>query len=101
MMVEMPDWSMIEGRCRSRCITERPLCASTPDAGTMETGIDGGSYQLCTLYHHNSKGLYFLRTVVFAADLKPGMHRLRLRFSANKDERGTGHAMRVLHFEAN
>ena len=39
--------------------------------------------------------------VMFDADLEPGRHTLRLRVSAEKDERSLGHAMRALHFVAN
>jgi len=122
MAVKVPDWSNIKGNCRSRFVSDRLLCATMPgaemtldfsgtaigayvlagpDAGTVETSIDGGPYRPFNLYHHYSKGLHYPRTVVFDADLKPGMHTLRLRISADRDERSTGHAMRVLHFVAN
>ena len=122
MAVKVPDWSKIKGGCRSRFVSDKLLCASKPgaeitldfegtaigayvlagpDAGIVEMSIDGAPYKPFNLFHRFSMGLHYPRTVVFDADLKPGEHTLRLRISANKDERSAGHAMRVLHFVAN
>jgi hypothetical protein len=122
MAVIVPEWSKIKGSFRSRFAGERLLCGSEPgaemtlqfegtavgayilagpDAGIVETSIDGGAYRLCNLYHDYSKGLHYPRTVIFDGDLEPGEHELRLRISAEKDERSSGHAMRVLKFVAN
>lgn len=120
--VAVPDWSKIKGSCRARFVRDRLLCASRPgaemaldfagtaigayvlagpDAGIVEASIDGGPYRPFNLLHAYSMGLHYPRTVIFDADLKPGEHKLRLRVSADKDERSTDHAMRVLHFVAN
>ena len=122
MTVEVPDWSNLKGRCRSRFVGDKLLCAGKPgakmaldfegtaigayvlagpDAGILEISVDGGPYKAFDLFHSFSMGLHYPRTVVFDADLKPGEHTLRLRISANKNEQSTGHAMRVLHFVAN
>lgn len=122
MAVKVPDWSKIQGSFRKRFAGETLLCATEPgaemvldfdgtaigvyvlagpDAGMVEANIDGGGYKPFNLYHHYSRGLHYPRTVVFDADLKPGKHKLRLRISPEKDERSTGHAMRVLYFAAN
>ena len=122
MTVTVPEWSNIKGNCRSRFVSDKLLCASKsgaemtlsfegraigayvlagPDAGIVETSIDGGPYKPFNLFHHYSKGLHYPRTVIFNADLKPGEHTLGLRISEDKDQLSTGHAMRVLHFVAN
>jgi lysophospholipase L1-like esterase len=122
MKVEVPDWSHIKGQCRPRFVRDRLLCANKPgaemtldfagtamgayvlagpDAGIVEASIDGEPYRPFNLFHDYSAGLHYPRTVMFDADLKPGEHRLHLRVSANKDERSTDHALRVLHFVAN
>ena len=72
-----------------------------PDAGIVETSVDGGPYTPFDLFHRFSTGLHYPRTVVFEADLKAGEHTLRLRISASQNERSAGHAIRVLHFVAN
>jgi len=122
MAVKVPEWSDLKGQCRSRFLSDRLLCATRPgaemtlgfagtaigayvlagpDAGIVEASIDGGPYRPFNLLHRFSTGLHYPRTVIFDADLEPGMHRLRLRVGENRDEQSTGHAMRVLHFVAN
>jgi lysophospholipase L1-like esterase len=122
MSVKVPDWSSIKGNCRSRFANDRLLCASEPgaemtldfegtaigayvlagpDAGIVETRIDGGPYKPFDLFHHYSAGLHYPRTIVFDADLRPGRHTLRLRIVENRDERSIGNMMRVLYFVAN
>jgi len=49
------------------------------------------------LRHHYSKGLHYPRSVIFASELPPGKHQLRLVMS----DRGTGQAMRVLRWAVN
>jgi lysophospholipase L1-like esterase len=122
MTVTVPNWPNIKGHCRSRFVNDKLLCASKPgaemaldfdgtaigiyilagpDAGIVETSVDRGPYKPFNLFHHYSTGLHYPRTVIFDADLRPGKHILRLRICAKKDERSTGHAMRVLQFVAN
>ncbi len=122
MTVKAPDWSTIKGNCRSQFVGDKLLCTDEPgaemtldfegtaigayilagpDAGIVETSIDKGPYKPSNLFHDFSTGLHYPRTVIFDADLKPGKHTLRLRISADKDQRSSGHAMRVLHFVAN
>jgi len=72
-----------------------------PDAGIVETSIDGGPFTPCELYHRFSRGLHYPRTVVFHADLKPGRHTLVLRTTDRRNSASIGHAMRILHFVAN
>ncbi|MEO8498449.1 MAG: SGNH/GDSL hydrolase family protein, partial [Planctomycetota bacterium] len=72
-----------------------------PDAGIVETSVDGGPYRPTNLFHRFSGGLHYPRTVVFNADLAPGPHVLRLRIANSKDPASLGHALRVLNFVAN
>jgi len=122
MVVQVPDWSKIKGNCRQRFTQNRLLCGEKPgaeltldfagtaigayilagpDAGTVQVSTDGLPEKSIDLFHDFSTQLHYPRTVMFAADLKPGRHTLRLRVSDNKDPRSTGHALRVLYFVEN
>jgi len=72
-----------------------------PDAGIAETSIDGGEFKPTDLYHRYSRGLHYPRTVMFATDLKPGKHTMRLRISAEKNKTSKGTAIRILEFGVN
>ncbi len=72
-----------------------------PDAGMIEVSVDGGVFKKTDLYHHHSKGLHYPRTVMFADDLPPGDHTVRLRLSADHNAESSGTAARVMHFVAN
>ncbi len=119
---QTPNWKKLQGQCRSRFAAEKLLCAEQagaeltlafegtaigayvlagPDAGMVETSIDGGAYRRVNLYHRFSKGLHYPRTVMFAADLPPGKHTLRLRVAAETPSGGQGRAVRILQFVAN
>ena len=71
-----------------------------PDAGVVETAVDGGEFKQTDLYHRYSRGLHYPRTVMFAADLAPGKHTLKLR-TTDKSPRKKGNAIRILEFVAN
>lgn len=122
MSVQVPDWSKIEGHCRSRFAQAALLCAEKsgaemtlafegtavgayvlagPDAGIVEIAIDGGPRRKINLFHPFSTQLHYPRTVLFDADLAPGPHTLALRISADRDPNSTGHAARILHFTEN
>jgi hypothetical protein len=72
-----------------------------PDAGTVETAVDGGPFMRVDLYHAFSRGLHYPRTVLFAADLAPGKHQLKLRIATEKNKESTGMAVRIVQFVAN
>lgn len=72
-----------------------------PDAGIVEASIDNGPFKPFDLFHRYSKGLHYPRSVVFAADLEPKEHTLRLRISNDANEQSVGHAMRIIQFEVN
>jgi lysophospholipase L1-like esterase len=116
----VPDWKPLAGGKRARFTTLPMLCATEPgaratlafegtavgayvvagpDAGIVEASVDGGDFRPVDLLHRFSKGLHYPRTVLFAADLKPGPHTLTLRIA--NDIHGTGHAARIIQFVAN
>ena len=72
-----------------------------PDAGFVETSVDGGPFQKRDLYHSFSSGLHYPRTVMFEADLPDGEHELRLRISSEKNKASKWHAVRIIQFVAN
>lgn len=119
---KVPKWSELKGSCRSRFVQDKLLCADRPgaeltlrfqgtaigayvlagpDAGIVEASVDGGPFEQVNLYHHFSKGLHYPHTVMFATDLEPGRHTLKLHTIGKKDPRSVGNAIRVLHFVAN
>jgi hypothetical protein len=72
-----------------------------PDAGMVETSIDGGEFTRHDLYHRFSGGLNYPRSVIFAADLKPGIHLLTLKVAEQKNIKSKGHAASIVFFEVN
>jgi lysophospholipase L1-like esterase len=122
MIIETPAWKDLKGASRSR-FTEKPLLCGDrpgselvlefegtavgayvlagPDAGIVETSVDGAPYKQTNLFHRFSAGLHYPRTVIFDADLAAGPHVLRLRIADAKHPDSSGHAMRVLNFVAN
>jgi len=72
-----------------------------PDAGILEVSIDDGKWQSVNLYHHHSRGLHYPRTVMFAADLKTGVHIAKIRLSEAADSRSKARAARILQFVVN
>ncbi len=120
--LRVPDWQGLKGHCRGRFAKKTLLCATEPqaelslafagtaigayvlagpDAGVVEGSIDGGTCRAVDLYHRFSRNLHYPRTVMFATDLEPGEHTLRLRTSSKANPASTGHAARILQFCAN
>lgn len=120
--VHVPMWKKIPGSSRAR-FTNVPMLTATqpgatlsfsfngtaigtyvvagPDAGMVEVSIDEGPFQAFDLYHRFSRGLHYPRTVMFADDLKPGSHVMKLRITNKKNEKSRGHAVRAMHFVVN
>ena len=120
--LEAPDWKKLPGACRER-FRELPLLCATkagaaltlkftgkavgayllagPDAGNVETSVDGSPFVRVDLFHPFSHNLHYPRTVMFAADLKPGAHTLQLRIADQKNKDSLGHAARIIQFVAN
>ena len=119
-IIGIPPWSRVPGALRDRFASSVMLCAEQPgsqlslrfhgtavgayvlagpDAGIVETSIDGGPFQQIELYHQFSSGLHYPRTVLFGSELKDRNHTLTLRISSQTHS--SGHAVRILHFVAN
>ena len=120
--LEVPDWKNLPGPCRERFRAVPMLCAAQPgaelrleftgsavgayilagpDAGVVETAIDDGPFARADLFHPFSRDLHYPRTVMFAGDLKPAPHTLKLRIEAQKNKDSTGYAVRIMQFVAN
>lgn len=72
-----------------------------PDAGIVETSVDGGEFVEHELFHRFSSKLNYPRSVIFHSGLEEGKHRLELRISGKKNPASTGHAVSILFFEVN
>jgi len=68
--------------------------ASGPDAGILEYSIDGSEWAKKDLFTQWSKSLHLPWFMIFADELKPGKHLLKLRLSIEKNQRSTGTACR-------
>lgn len=118
----VPDWSKIPGGFRDRFAGVPCLCADKagaevsfefegnalalyvlagPDAGMVETQIDGGAWTKANAYHAYSSGLHYPRAVTLADALKPGKHTAKIRVSADKDANSKGNAIRVMQICVN
>lgn len=117
--VGVPDWQKIAGSKRPRFTSLEMLSAEEPgaectlkfkgstlgvyvvagpDAGTLEVSIDGGKFESRDLFHRYSSGLHYPRTVILATDLEDGEHTAVLRVSKDKNEKSSGHAVRIMQF---
>ena len=95
-----PDWKALKGECRGRFKDQALYCATTPgaeltltftgraagayllagpDAGVVEVSVDGGAWKAVELRHRHSANLHYPRTVMFAEELSPGPHALKIR----------------------
>lgn len=118
----IPEWSKIPGGFRERFAGIPCLCADKPgaeavfefdgnalalyvlagpDAGIVETKIDGGEWTKANVFHAYSGGLHYPRAIVLADALENGKHKAIVRISDEKDERSTGTALRVMHICVN
>jgi len=121
-VLEKPDWKKIPGQWRERFREVPLLCATKagagltlafegraigayllagPDAGSVEFSIDDGPLAKADLFHAFSRGLHYPRTVIFAADLKPGSHTLKLRLADQQNKARSGNAARIIQFVGN
>ena len=118
----VPDWKKIPGSFRSTFAGMKLLCIDQsgsemtlefegraigayvlagPDAGVLEVSIDGGGFRPTNLYHRHSRGLHYPRTVMFATDLQPGNHTLRIRLAQVAQTKPKSQAARILQFTVN
>ena len=118
----VPEWKKIPGSFRGTFAGLKLLCGGRasggvsfefegravgayvlagPDAGVLEVSIDGGEFKPANLYHHYSRGLHYPRTVMFAIDLEPGKHSVKLRLARPPGDGARGTAARILQFAVN
>ena len=118
----VPEWKKIPGSFRKTFAGLKLLCGGRasggvsfefegralgayvlagPDAGVLEVSIDNGTFKPANLYHHHSRGLHYPRTVMFATDLTPGKHSVKLRLTKPPGNEAKGTAARILQFTIN
>ncbi|MFN5021039.1 MAG: GDSL-type esterase/lipase family protein, partial [bacterium] len=75
--------------------------ASGPDAGVIEYSIDGKPFKKKDLYTQWSGFLHLPWYIVLEDELKDKQHRIRIRMSADKNEKSKGNACRIVYFLVN
>jgi len=116
----VPNWKEIKGGFRGRFANDELICSDKleaecsysfdgtgtgayvlagPDAGALEVTIDDSPPVRVELFHRFSSGLHYPRTVMFANDLKPGTHQVKLKLVPREGQQTA--AARVLSFVAN
>jgi acyl-CoA thioesterase I len=71
------------------------------DAGILEYALDGGPVQTRDQFDVYCDKFHRPQHALFATNLAPGKHTLRLRLGAEHNPKGTGTAVRILQFMAN
>jgi sialidase-1 len=74
---------------------------SGPDAGTIETSVDGGEYRSIETITRWSSGLHLPWAVILDDGLELGTHTIRVRIGQGNGSPGHGHALRVFHLLLN
>lgn len=72
-----------------------------PDVGMLDYAIDGKPMGTRDQFTPWSSGLNIPWTILFAQDLPPGPHELRLATLPSKNPQSTGHACRIIRFVVN
>jgi hypothetical protein len=75
--------------------------ASGPDAGMIEYSIDGKPFKKKDLFTQWSRVIHLPWYIVLEEELKNKQHRIRIRMSADKNEKSKGNACRILYFLVN
>lgn len=113
--VSLPDWKNVPGSKRGYFTREPAIWSETagselefsfegnaagafltagPDAGNLESSVDGGDWQLLKL-KANYGSLHYPYVHMIADGLADGPHRVKLRVAAAKRGKGTGSAVRI------
>lgn len=77
------------------------LVTAGPDAGVLEFSIDGSYYEKVDLFTKWSQNLHLPWVYVLGSELYDRKHNLVLKVSQQKNEKSTGHAIRVHQFVVN
>ena len=118
----VPDWSKIPGSFRGTFAGVPCLCADKPgaeasfefegnalalyilagpDAGIVETQIDGGNWKKIDAFHHYSAGLHYPRAITLAEGIANGKHAATIRLSSDKNANSKGTAIRIMQICVN
>ena len=71
--------------------------AAGPDAGRIESSVDGGAYREIDTFTHWSAGLHLPWALILDDGLINGPHKMKVRIAQGHDAKGTGTALRVFH----
>lgn len=72
-----------------------------PDAGIVESSVDGEAATKHDMFHRYSEKLNYPRSVMFATGLKPGTHELVLKISNKRNQKSSGNSVSIMFFEVN
>jgi lysophospholipase L1-like esterase len=75
--------------------------ASGPDAGRIESSIDGGEYRITDTFTHWSNSLHLPWALILDDGLQDGHHTVKVRIAAGRPATGAGTALRVFHLLLN
>ncbi len=75
--------------------------ASGPDAGVIEYSIDGKPFKKKDLFTQWSGVIHLPWYIVLEDELKDKQHQIRIRMSADKNEKSKGNACRIVYFLVN
>jgi sialidase-1 len=75
--------------------------AAGPDAGRIESSIDGGEYRQLDTFTHWSSGLHLPWALILDDSPKNGQHTAKVRIATGRDAKGSGTALRVFHLLLN
>ena len=71
------------------------LITSGPDAGIVESSVDGGGWKAIDTFTPWSPGLHLPWAIMLADGLSPGQHTVRVRIASGHNPQSTGTALRV------
>jgi hypothetical protein len=71
------------------------LVTSGPDAGVVESSVDGGPWRRTDTFTVSSPSLHLPWAIILDDALAPGRHTLRVRISPDRNPKSLGHALRV------
>jgi lysophospholipase L1-like esterase len=75
--------------------------AAGPDAGILETSVDGQPFTRTDLFTKWSAGLHLPWAFVLQDDLNEGKHTMTIRISKEHNQASKGNACRIVHFIVN
>ncbi len=75
--------------------------AAGPDAGIVESSVDGGAWKQADTFTQWSSGLHLPWALMLEDGLAPGHHTVRVRLAAKHNPQSAGTALRVMHLLLN